>query len=91
MLEDIFDFNSFEHWFLRKLIEEKERRLFLIKNLWNNLNSYQRKKLIEYINDDFLLHFVSLIIKTDYNNLYLVVRDHIENSFEKIEEWEKNL
>ena len=83
------DLKSFEEWFYTKLIEEKNRRLIYIKNLWNNLDPNKRNNLVNFIDNNFLLRFRNSIMQKSYNELYLVIRDHLENSFEIIKRWEK--
>lgn len=83
------DLKSFEEWFYSKLIEEKNRRLIYIKNLWNNLDPKKRDNLVNFIDNNFLLRFRSSILLKSYNELYLVIRDELENSFEIIKRWEK--
>jgi len=80
---------SFEEWFINKLIEEKNRRINYIKKIWDNLIPKQRESLIKFINNAFLLRFITHIIKNNYDELYTVIKDHIENSFEIIERWER--
>ena len=89
MVYSLRDLSSFEEWFFRKLSKEKNRRINYIKNTWDNLNQKKRKDLIEFINDSFLLQFISLIIEKSYDELYIVIKDHIENSFEIIETWDE--
>lgn len=83
------DLKSFEEWFYTKLIEEKNRRIIYIKNLWNNLEPIKRNNLVNFIDNNFLLRFRNSIMQKSYNELYLVIRDHLENSFEIIKRWEK--
>jgi len=83
------DLKSFEEWFYTKLIEEKNRRIIYIKNLWNNLDPNKRNNLVNFIDNNFLLRFRNSIMQKSYNELYLVIRDHLDNSFEIIKRWEK--
>lgn len=89
MVQGLCDFISFEEWFIKKLIKEKKRRITLIKSLWNTLTVNERKDLFLYINDGFLLQYSSAIVINSYELLYKIVKEHIENSFEKIEEWKR--
>jgi len=82
---------SFEEWFINKLIEEKNRRINYIKKIWDNLIPKQRENLLKFINNTFLLRFITHITRKNYDELYTVIKDHIENSFEIIEKWEKKL
>jgi len=89
MLDLFRNIISFEDWFIKKLIEEKNRRIDYIKTIWDNLTQKQRENLLKYINKDFLLRFMAHITIKNYDELYIVIKDHIENSFEIIEKWEK--
>jgi hypothetical protein len=89
MLDLFRNIISFEDWFIKKLIEEKNRRIDYIKTIWDNLTQKQRENLLKYINKDFLLLFMAHITIKNYDELYIVIKDHIENSFEIIEKWEK--
>lgn len=90
MLDLFRNIISFEEWFIKKLIEEKSRRIDYIKTIWDNLTQKQRENLLKYINKDFLLRFMAHITIKNYDELYIVIKDHIENSFEIIEKWENN-
>ena len=81
---------SFEEWFINKLIEEKNRRIKYIKKIWDNLTAKKRENLLQYINNVFLLRFITHITKKNYDELFSVIKDHIENSFEIIQIWEKD-
>ncbi|MGB5910693.1 MAG: hypothetical protein WBH31_05815 [Promethearchaeia archaeon] len=81
---------SFEEWFINKLIEEKNRRINYIKKIWDNLIPKQRENLLKFINNTFLLRFIIHITRKNYDELYTVIKDHIENSFEIIEKWYSN-
>jgi hypothetical protein len=89
MVYSLRDLSSFEEWFFAKLVEEKNRRIKFIKNIWDNLDQKRRTYLIEFINDSFLERFTPFIIGKSYDELYIVIKDRIENSFEIIETWEK--
>jgi hypothetical protein len=67
------------------------RRITYIKKLWDNLKSNERENLIFFINNRFLLSFIHQISRKYYDELYIVIKEHMENSFEIIEIWEKNL
>lgn len=90
MIQRLCDFKAFEEWFIKKLINEKERRISVIKSLWNILTENERKSLIIHINDSFLMKYSSLIIIKKYELLFKIVKEHIENSFEKIEVWKRH-
>ncbi|MBY9015658.1 MAG: hypothetical protein KGD68_08215 [Candidatus Lokiarchaeota archaeon] len=89
MVYSLRDLSTFDEWFFRKLIEEKNRRINYIRNTWDNLDKKKREKLIEFINDSFLVRFTPFIIEKSYDELYIVIKDRIENSFEIIENWDK--
>lgn len=89
MVYSLRDLKSFEEWFYSKLIEEKNRRIIYIKNLWNNLDPKKRDNLVNFIDNNFLLRFRPLIMVKSYDELYLVIKDHLENSFEIIKRWQK--
>lgn len=89
MLNLLRNIISFEDWFINKLVEEKKRRIEYIKKIWDTITPKQRVNLLKYINNDFLLRFMIQIIKKKYDDLYFVIKDHIENSYEIIEKWEK--
>jgi len=83
------DLMSFEDWFIQKLIEEKNRRINYIRKIWDSLKPKDRVHLLNYINNDFLSQFLINIIIKNYDELFIVIQERIENSFEIIKEWEK--
>ena len=89
MVYSFRDLFSFEEWFTQKLIEEKSRRINYIKRVWDELTPKNRENLLKHINNNFLLPFIIHIIIKNYDELYFVIKECIESSFEKIEEWKK--
>jgi hypothetical protein len=91
MVTSLTDLTSFESWFSRKLIEEKQRRVDYVKNVWNQLLDNQRKDLLRIINNTFLLRFSHLIARESFDELYFIVRENLINSFEIIEKWNEKI